>query len=127
MKKLTAIIILAAIAVVNASYLTRKAFEIRNGDTSQGFCDLSGQLSCTNALSAPEARIGDAIPFPMVALVVYPVIIALALWGIYAKKTSKAADILTYISGAGILFNGYFIMTEALVIKAFCPLCLLCT
>ncbi len=127
MKRLNAIIILAVLALINASYLTRKAFEIKNGDISQWFCDLNGQISCTNALSAPEARIGGSIPFPMIALVVYPLIIALAARGLYSKKTTKAANILTYISGAGIIFNGYFIMTEAIIIKAFCPLCLLCT
>lgn len=63
----------------------------------------------------------------MVAIAVYPVLLLIALWGIIKKKHHKASNALTYLSAAGILFNSYFIITEALVIKAFCPLCLLCT
>lgn len=126
MKKLLTICILSLIALANASYLTRKAFEIKAGSTTQGFCDLNGTLSCSNVLTAPEAWIGS-IPFPAVALAVYPILFCIALWGIVRKKHSQASNILAYLSGAGILFNSYFILTEAIVIKAFCPLCLLCT
>ena len=126
MKKLLTICILSLIALTNASYLTRKAYEIKGGSTTQGFCDLTGTLSCSNVLAAPEARIGS-IPFPAVAIAVYPILFAIALRGILSKKHEKASNILTYLAGAGILFNSYFIMTEAIVIKAFCPLCLLCT
>lgn len=55
MKKLVTICILSLIALANASYLTRKAFEIKGGSASQGFCDLNGSLSCSNVLAAPEA------------------------------------------------------------------------
>lgn len=126
MKKLLTICILALIALTNASYLTRKAFEVKAGSTTQGFCDFNNTLSCSNVLAAPEARLGS-IPFPAVAIAVYPILFAIALRGILSKKYSKASNILTYLSAAGILFNSYFIMTEAIVIKAFCPLCLLCT
>jgi len=126
MKKLLTICILALIALVNASYLTHKAYEIKAGSTAQGFCDFNHSLSCSNVLAAPEAWIGS-IPFPAVALVVYPVLFLIAFRGIRRKKYAKASNILAYLSAAGILFNSYFIMTEAIVIKAFCPLCLLCT
>lgn len=126
MKKLLTICILSLIALTNASYLTRRAFEIKGWSSAEGFCDLTNNLSCSNVLAAQEAWLGP-IPFPAVAIAVYPIIFLIALWGIRRKKYSHAANILTYLSMAGILFNSYFIMTEAIVIKAFCPLCLLCT
>jgi uncharacterized membrane protein len=63
----------------------------------------------------------------MVALVVYPIIFILALIGAGSSNTKKYYTILSRLSAAGLLFNSYFIRQEAFVIKAFCPLCLLCT
>ena len=126
MKKLLTICILSIIALANASYLTRRAFEIKESSQTSWFCDINSSLSCSNVLAAPESRIGP-LPFPAIALIVYPILFAIALRGVLSKKYTKASSILRYLSGAGILFNGYFILTEAIVIKAFCPLCLLCT
>jgi uncharacterized membrane protein len=124
MKKFTVIIILAIIATINAAYLSCKArWVFWDG---KAFCDISSKWSCANVVNHPAAYIWP-IPFPATALLVYPIIIILAGLWLRSKNAKKQYEILTYLSWAGILYNGYFIMQEIFVIKAFCPLCLLCT
>jgi uncharacterized membrane protein len=123
MKKFTVIMILAIIATINAWYLSCKAFGFFSG---KAFCDINSTRSCANVVNHPAAFIGP-IPFPMIALVVYPIIFILALMGSGSSNKKKYYTILSRLSAAGILFNSYFIAQEAFVIKAFCPLCLLCT
>ena len=124
MKKFTIIIILSVIATINAAYLSCKAFGIFGSWAS--FCDISSKWSCANVVNHPAAYIGP-IPFPAVALVVYPIIIAIAIMWLYCSSPRKNYQILTFLSAGGILFNWYFIAQEFFVIKAFCPLCLICT
>lgn len=124
MKKFTIIIILAILATFNAAYLSCKAFGFFSWSAS--VCDINSKWSCASVVNHPAAYIGP-IPFPMVALVVYPVIIAIAIMGLYCSAPKKNYQILTFLSLGGILFNWYFIAQEAFVIKAFCPLCLFCT
>lgn len=97
MRKLHVILILSILAFFNASYLTWHAFEIRAGQGEAGFCDISTSLSCSNVLAAPQAWIGS-IPFPAVALVVYPVLAAIAIWGFKRRRSTKAYDILAYLA-----------------------------
>ncbi len=126
MRKLHVIIILSIVAFINASYLTELALKVRDNTDAKWFCDISSTISCSNVFTTPQAWFGS-IPFPAIALVVYPVLIAIAIWGLKKRRSAKAYDILTYLSAAGLLFNTYFIFTEAIVIKSFCLLCLLCT
>ena len=123
MKKFTIIMILAFIAFLNAWYLTSKAYGRLSWST---VCDINSTFSCEIAMSHPAAYIGPIV-FPAVALVVYPVIFFLAFFGSRSSNPKKHFSILKYISAGGILFNSYFIYQETFTIKAFCPLCLLCT
>ncbi len=124
MKKFTVIIILAIIATINAWYLTAKAYGLLGSGST--FCDINSRRSCANVVNHPAAYVWP-LPFPAIALVVYPVIILLAGLGLAASNKKKYYKTLSYLSAAGILFNWYFIGQEFFVIKAFCPLCLLCT
>lgn len=77
------ILILSAIAFVNASYLTYRAFELKNQSTETissnlGFCDINNTFSCSNVLTAPEVQIFN-IPFPAIAMIVYPVLFLVAI------------------------------------------------
>lgn len=121
MKKYLVIIFLSLIAFLNAWYLTQQAYT----QSTSSFCDINDRLSCTNVFAAPEARIGT-IPFPAIALIVYPVLAIIAYMG-YRHKTTKNFKTLSILASMWIIFNGYFIFQEAFVIKSFCPLCLLCT
>jgi uncharacterized membrane protein len=82
-------------------------------------------MSCTSVFSNTASQI-FGIPFPAIALVVYPVLLLIALLGYYKKITTHRSW-LRWLSLGGMMFNGYIIFQETFVIKAFCPLCLLCT
>lgn len=121
-RKLLSVIILTIIATLNAAYLTHMAYGQLNGPS---FCDISATMSCTSVFNNTASQI-FGIPFPAIALVVYPVLFLIALWW-YLNKISRSQQALRRLSLGGFLFNSYFIYQEAFVIKAFCPLCLLCT
>ena len=121
-KKLISIIVLCVIAIINAWYLTHLAYSELSGAS---FCDINSTLSCNSVLAHPAAQI-FGVPFPVIALVVYPILLLISiLW--YTNKMKNHRTWLRRLSLGGILFNSYVISQEAFVIKAFCPLCLICT
>ena len=61
----------------------------------------------------------------MIAAVVYPVLLLVALWGWFSKRILPA-KVLTFLAGGGILFNSYVIYQE-FIVGVFCPLCAMCT
>jgi uncharacterized membrane protein len=117
-KKYFVILILSVIATINAAYLTYIAYS-----NSSSVCDISETLSCGNVLNSPDTQI-FGIPFPAIALLVYPIIFLIAFFS--HKKNRNNFKILLGISGGGILFNSYFIYQEYLL-GSYCPLCLLCS
>lgn len=120
-KKLCISIILSIIALINASYLTNLAYSQMNGSA---FCDINATISCSTVFTHPASQI-FGFPFPAIALVVYPILILFAVMGYY-KRINYHRTAIKYISACGILFNAYMISQEIFVIKAFCPLCLIC-
>ncbi len=127
------ILVLALIGVFNAAYLSIPAYEYWNGANSYALqnmpCDISETLSCSGILQNPRAIIFSIdefkVAFPMIALVVYPLLALLALIGWFSKKTCPARA-LTVMAAGGICFNSYVIYQE-FVIGVFCPLCAMCT
>lgn len=134
MKRYIIIAVLAAIGIFNAWYLTYETLQIFAAQAQSGLlgtlpCDLSPTLSCSGILSNPRAiifTIGDfKVAFPMIAAVVYPILLLVALWGWFSKTTCPA-KVLTALAGGGILFNSYVIYQE-FIVGVFCPLCAMCT
>ena len=133
MRKYIIIAILAAIGIFNAVYLSIPAYEYWNGANKEALqmmpCDISDALSCSGILQNPRAiifSIGDfKVAFPMIAMLVYPVLFILALLG-WFKKNIIFAKILTIMAIGGILFNSYVISQE-FIVGVFCPLCAMCT
>jgi uncharacterized membrane protein len=99
-KKLLAVIILCIIAIFNAAYLTNMAYSELSGPS---FCDISATISCTSVFSNTASQI-FGIPFPAIALVVYPILLAIALLGYY-KKISMHWTWLRWLSLGGMMFN----------------------
>lgn len=131
MKKIfIAIMVLAVIAFGNAVYLTNQAYTLKSklaesvGSYST-FCDINSTFSCSNVLLSPRAQV-FGLPFPAIAMVVYPIIFLVALLG-YMGICRKSFPILAGMAAGGMCFNGYFIFQEAFYIGSFCPLCLMCT
>lgn len=109
---------LSIVAFINAVYLSYIAFT-----NSESVCDISETLSCGGVLNHPDTQF-FGIPFPAIAMFVYPAIFLIAY--LSNKKEKNNFKILAVISGGGILFNSYIIYQE-FQIGAFCPLCLLCS
>ncbi len=127
MKKIyAAISALCVVALVNALYLSFKAYQyLTLQDPGSSVCDISRSVSCSSVLASPYSRV-FGVPFPWVALVVYPVLLVLALVG-FAKQSRKPAGAIYILSFFGMLFNFFIIYREAVFIKAYCILCLVCT
>lgn len=126
-KKYIIILVLALIALGNAIYLSSKAYQLLHpvpGVIVKSACDINATMSCTNVIVHPGTMIAG-IPFPYLAMIVYPIIILLALWGLKVA-TNKPAKIINWVALGGILFNGYIISQEVLYIHAYCLLCLIC-
>ncbi len=121
------IAVLAGIAIINAAYLSQKAyyFQVLNEYMPNSVCDLSQTVSCSLVLQSPYAKV-FGVPFPWIALVVYPVILILAFLGA-RRNNSRFAKAIAIISGAGVLFNGFIMYREVALIHAFCILCFICT
>jgi len=127
MKKYLIIVGLSAVALVNAAYLSYKAYFFRYVDPMglTSFCDFSKFNSCSEVLRHPLSNV-FGIPFPWVALAVYPVLLGLAWYG-YKHQSYAQAKILAVLSFLGVCFNSFIIYREIFFIKAFCLLCFICT
>jgi uncharacterized membrane protein len=119
--------VLSVVALINASYLSYKAYFVRFVDPVglTSFCDFSSTFACTDVLRHPLSQV-FGVSFPWIALLVYPVIFVVAFLGYRHAKVSYAKT-LAIISFLGMLFNGFIIYREAMFIHAYCLLCLLCT
>ncbi|MDD2871147.1 MAG: vitamin K epoxide reductase family protein [Candidatus Gracilibacteria bacterium] len=127
--KLIIIIILSIIAIFNASYLTIGAYDLleakRNSTGIIPFvCDINSTFSCSSLFNYSFTRI-FGVPFPLIALFVYPMIILIAILGL-TGVIKKHFSILFYLGIGGFLFNSYFIVNEIMV-NTYCLLCLMCT
>lgn len=125
MKKLYAIIILAFISFLNAVYLTIEAFRLKSWATTEFICDINDKLSCSSLFTFDFAWIFGVIPFPLIAMFVYPIIAIIAFMWI-KWKCQKPFLPLLIIAVCGMLFNSYFIFNEYLV-WVYCPACLACS
>lgn len=127
MKKYLVIVVLSCIALVNAAYLSYKAYYFRYVDPLglTSICDFSKINSCSEVLRHPLSNV-FGIPFPWVALAVYPILLGLAWYG-YRHQSYAQAKAIAVLSFLGMCFNGFIIYREIFFIKAFCLLCFICT
>ena len=126
-KKYIAIIILAVVAIVNATYLSKQAYyyQVLDSYNHKSVCDISSTMSCSLVLQSPYSKV-FGVPFPYIALVVYPIILIIALYGAQ-RQSLKPAKLLAGISLLGMLFNFFIMYREIFFAHAFCPLCFVCT
>jgi uncharacterized membrane protein len=127
LKKYAIIATLALVAIVNAAYLSYKVYMFQFVDPYKltTICDFSTFSSCTSVLRHPLSLV-FGVPFPWIALAVYPILLILAWYG-YKKASLAPAKIIVVLSGLGMAFNGFIIYREIRYIHAYCILCLLCT
>lgn len=127
MKKYAYIMTLAGMAIINAAYLSYKAyvFQYVSKFDFSTICGAVGTRSCTDVLASPYSLV-FGIPFPWIALIVYPIIFFLA-WRGFEKSSYAQAKVIAILSGLGMCFNGFIIYRETALIHAYCILCLICT
>lgn len=125
MKKLISIIVLSLISIWNAIYLTIAALKFKAWIWEKLVCDINSTLSCSDLFSFDFTRIFWVMPFPMLALFVYILIIILALTWIL-KKYNWVFKFIMIIWIWWILFNSYIIYNEFKV-WVFCIACLICS
>lgn len=117
MKKYLIILVLALIGVFNAAYLSWHAYDFWFGANADALrmlpCDISATFSCSDILSNPRSLV-FGIPFPMIALIVYPILTLLTLIGWFTRETWPA-KVLTALALGGICFNSYVIYQEYIV------------
>lgn len=127
-KIIIAIIILAFLGIINASFLSWEAYNIvfaqKTDLLGNSICDINATFSCTSFMHNEKSKI-FGIPFPMIALVVYPVLFGLSLF-VYFKNNLTAIKIITIMAFGGLAFNG-FVISREIEAQVFCPLCLMCT
>lgn len=127
-KKYTIILVLAIIALSNATYLSSRAYQLLHPTSTEitaSVCDITGNVSCTDVIIHPATMIAG-IPFSYLAMIVYPILILLTIWGL-VSGSKKPATIINWVALGGILFNAYIISQEFLYVHAYCLLCLVCT
>ncbi|MDQ7009977.1 MAG: vitamin K epoxide reductase family protein [Candidatus Gracilibacteria bacterium] len=130
--KLIIISLLGIIGSLDAAYLTSEAYKIKDkvqifggGGEDIGFiCDVNSVFSCSSVFNENFAWI-LGIPFSGIALAVYPILVIIALLGLFGKIKNHF-KMLFILSIGGLLFNIYIIINESLI-GAYCLLCLLCT
>ena len=90
MRKYLIILVLALIGVSGAAYLSWHAYDFWFGANADALrmlpCDISATFSCSDILSNPRSLV-FGIPFPMIALVVYPILTLIALIGWFTQNT----------------------------------------
>ena len=118
-----AVAVLALLGAANAAYTLNLRAQLLNGTATASFCDISSTVSCTSALTNPKFTF-FGIPFCEVALAVYPLIFACALWAY--RQPRQAFMALSWLGGMGVVFSGYSVYVQGWVIDTWCPLCLGC-
>lgn len=130
-KKLLFIIIISIVATFNAAYLTYMAYTV----TAPAYfwnivsdvwyaCDFNATFSCSTVFQNDFAWI-FGIPFSLIALFVYPIIIIVALLWLF-KQIKNHYKIILAMAIWWVIFNGYIIVNEYLI-STYCFLCLICT
>ena len=107
--KLIIISILSFWAFLNAFYLSYDwIFVVQNIENNMyfpiwdiswwsSFCDINETLSCSSVLENPLSQI-YGIPFPILAMIVYPIILLIALLWIFWKIKKCFKNIIIYVS-----------------------------
>ncbi len=123
-KKLLFIVIISIIATFNAGYLTYMAYTTVWVENAIYACDVNEIFSCSSVFNEKFAWI-FGVPFSLIALFVYPIIVLVALLWLF-KKIKSHYKIILLMSIWWVLFNSYIIYNEVLV-ATYCLLCLMCT
>jgi uncharacterized membrane protein len=121
-----ALIAFSSIGALNALYLTSLFIRTKWDEHVSSVCDMSSYASCTSVITNPHAQF-LGVPVCSIALIVYPVLIAL---GVAALRRTRTRDLFyasSILSAMGLMLNAVYVYNEVVYIEAICVLCIGCT
>jgi uncharacterized membrane protein len=121
-----AIIGLSAVGALNALYLTTLFVRAKWQEHVSSVCDINATTSCTSVITNPHAMF-LGVPVCSIALIVYPVLIALAFAALRRQRTRNLFYATSILSAMGLMLNVVYVYNEVVYIRAICPLCVGCT
>ena len=121
-----AIIGLSVVGTVNALYLTSLYIRSKWQEHISSVCDINATTSCTSVITNPHALF-LGVPVCSIALIVYPVLIAIAFAALRRQKTRDLFYATSILSAMGLMLNVVYVYNEIVYIRAICPLCVGCT
>lgn len=117
------ILILSFLATLNAWYSTHYALTLNKASNWSNACNIANMFSCSSVFQQDFAWF-FWLPFTVIALVVYPIILILAIaWIKWYKKSSLIISILTFW---WLIFN-FWILYSKFSAWVYCALCLACS
>ena len=121
-----AIIGLSIVGAINALYLTSLYVRSKWQEHVSSVCDINATTSCTSVITNPHALF-LGVPVCSIALIVYPVLIALSLAALRRQETRDLFYATSILSAMGLMLNVVYVYNEVVYIRAICPLCVGCT
>jgi uncharacterized membrane protein len=121
-----AIIGFSALGTLNALYLTILFLRTKWAEHVSSVCDINANTSCTGVITSPFALF-LGVPVCSIALVVYPVLIALGYAALKRQKTRDLFYAASILSSMGLMLNTVYVYNEFVHIGAICILCVGCT
>lgn len=121
-----AIIGLSSVGALNALYLTTLFLRTKWDQQTSSVCDISSTTSCTSVITSPFAHF-LGVPVCSIALIVYPVLIALGVAALVRQRTRNLFYATSILSAMGLMLNVVYVYNEIVYIKAICVLCVGCT
>lgn len=121
-----AIIGLSLLGTLNALYLTVLFARAKWGTPSPGVCDINATTSCTTVIASPFALF-LGVPVCSIALLVYPILVALGVAALRRPRTRDLFFTTSVISAMGLMLNVVYVYNEIVHIGAICVLCIGCT
>jgi uncharacterized membrane protein len=121
-----AIIGLSSVGALNALYLTTLFVKAKWGTPTSSVCDINATTSCTAVITSPYALF-LGVPVCSIALIVYPLLIALGVAALKRRKTRDLFYAASILSAMGLMLNVVYVYNELVHIGAVCVLCVGCT
>lgn len=115
------------IGLIAAFVLTLEKIHLIENPEAQLSCSLNVVLNCASVMKTWQSSL-FGFPNPLIGLMAYPVVITVAvagLWGVKFPRTFMATAQVGF--GAGLLFAYWLFFQSVYVIQVLCPWCLFVT
>ena len=126
-KTYLAMLISSTLSLIASLVLAIDAWKLAGNPNSKFACDINAVVSCGKVAKAWQSNL-LGFPNPFIGLMTEPVVITVAIAGLslvtFPKLFMRVAHV---VYGLGLVFALWLLSQSFVVIKAFCPWCLLVT